>query len=210
MTSTKAPTDEALMLAYANGDASSFETLLRRHQRPLFTFLLHNTRDSTVAEDLFQDIFMRLIRGRDRYRPTGSFRGWLFSIAHNVLTDSRRRAGVREDHAESFNMNDADHRESGKQAMNSELPSAEFAADPVEATVSKELGERIVSALERIPSEQREVFLLRERGGLEFSMIAEITGHPLATVKSRMRYALANLRQRLSENLQALPEYLHE
>jgi len=207
MAQSEESTDEALMLAYAGGDAASFEALFQRHRRPLFTFLLHNLGDRAAAEDLFQEIFLRLVRGRVGYRPTGSFRSWLFRIAHNALTDHRRRTGLRESQDEETTMTTANDEQVDRFAS---LPSKELGADPVSRSQDKELRERIEAALLRIPEEQREVFLLRERGGLEFQHIAELTGHPLATVKSRMRYALANLRQRLSESLPSLSECLHE
>ena len=207
MSRTQETTDESLMLAYAGGDTSSFEALFERHRCPLFTFLLHNLGDRAAAEDLFQEIFLRLIRGRTGYQPTASFRSWLFRIAHNALTDHRRRTGLRESHAEDTTMATENDE---KTDLNTSLPSRELAADPVSTSQARELRERIEAALLRIPSEQREVFLLRERASLEFQQIAELTGHPLATVKSRMRYALANLRQRLSESLPSLSECLHE
>ena len=150
------------MLAYAGGDASSFEALFQRHRRPLFTFLLHNLGDRAAAEDLFQEIFLRLVRGRVGYRPTGSFRSWLFRIAHNALTDHRRRTGLRESHSGETTMTTANDEQVDRSAS---LPSEELSADPVSSSQDRELRDRIEAALLRIPTEQREVFLLRERGG---------------------------------------------
>lgn len=198
------------MQAYASGDSASFDVLFERHRRPLFTFLLHNVGEPAIAEDLFQEIFMRLIRGRAQYRPSGSFRSWLFRIAHNALTDHRRRAGVRESPSEDETMTDSNDIDASGEPAGRERASAQLGADPVSTSQARELRERIEAALLRLPTEQREVFLLRERGGLEFTAIAELTGHPLATVKSRMRYALAHLRQRLSDSLPSLSECLHE
>jgi RNA polymerase sigma-70 factor (ECF subfamily) len=129
---------------------------------------------------------MRVIRGRRGYRPTGNFRAWIFTIARNALTDDQRRraAGPAIDR--------------GEETM--DVSSSDRTTSPVTGTQVRELRERIASALLHLPEEQREVFLLRERGGLDFAQIAELTGQRLATVKSRMRYALAGLRRRLADD----------
>jgi RNA polymerase sigma-70 factor, ECF subfamily len=167
------PGDDALMHAFATGDARAFESLFERHRRALFTYLVHQTGDASLAEDLFQEVFLRLIRGSVAYRP-GNFRSWLFTIARNAMTDDRRRTAVRE------------------------------------SSHAGELRAHIEAALRRLPEAQREVFLLRERAGLDLQRIAQVTGANLATVKSRMRYALAGLRRVLSAELTSLPEFFHE
>ncbi len=200
MPAEEEPTDEALMWAYAEGDTSAFEPLFQRHRAPLFTYLRHQTGSRSVAEDLFQEVFLRLVRRRREYRRAGSFRSWLFTIAHNAMTDGRRRSALREAVSESDAMEYHD--------ATSERPAS--TADPLGASHATDLRERIEAALLRIPAEQREVFLLRERGGLDFQRIAEVTGSGIATVKSRMRYALSNLRRRLADELPSIEECLHE
>jgi len=189
------PSDDALMAAFAAGDAGAFERLFERHRRPLFTHLLHHTGNAGRAEDLFQEVFLRLIRGRERYRA-GNFRAWLFTVAHNALTDDRRRSALRASHEEA--------------AMTERSTRDDSLGDPVAGSHAGDLRARIEAALQRLPEAQREVFLLRERGGLELARIAEVTGANLATVKSRLRYALAGLRRLLATELASLPETLHE
>ena len=165
MTHDGESTDEALMQAYVQGDLSSFERLFQRHRRPLFTYLLHHVGTRAVAEDLFQDVFLRLIRARDRYRPAGKFRAWLFTITHNVMTDHRRRAGFRAERSEAEMMQD----DSQSSIWADSQRARDAAPDPVAISHANELRASIEEALEQIPDDQREVFLLRERGGLDFT-----------------------------------------
>jgi len=188
---TSDPADETLMHAFAQGDTAAFEPLFERHRRSLFTFLLHQCRSRAAAEDLFQDVFLRLVRARRSWTPSGRFRSWLYAIARNALVDARRRDAVRA----------SEDAEAGTDP----LPTGRT-EDPAERASARELGQRVAAALERLPAEQREVFLLRERAGLEFAAIAELTGEKLATVKSRMRYALAGLRRLLAGELAADPD----
>jgi len=206
MTVLDEKTDEELMLAYAAGDLPSFERLFRRHRRPLFTYLRHRVGERAVAEDLFQEVFLRVVRNRRRYRPTGTFRAWLFTITHNVVTDQRRRAALRTESSEGETMN-SDDRATGRGSTDR---TSRRVDDPLASSQAGELRASIEAALARIPDEQREVFLLRERAGLDYRSIAEITGDALATVKSRMRYALANLRVLLPEALATPAESSHE
>jgi RNA polymerase sigma factor (sigma-70 family) len=95
VTASEDRSDKQLMLAYAAGEAAAFETLFRRHRRPLYTYLLHHSGSREVADDLFQEVFLRLIRARASYAPTGGFRAWLYVIARHAMTDHHRRTAVR-------------------------------------------------------------------------------------------------------------------
>src|SRR5215470_19879370 len=87
------PADEDLMLAYGGGDAGAFETLYRRHRGPLYRFLLRQVNDAATAEELFQDVWMRVIDSRERYQPRARFTSWVYAIAHNRLMDFYRASG---------------------------------------------------------------------------------------------------------------------
>jgi len=200
------PSDDALMQAYVAGDAGAFAQLFQRHRRPLYTTLAHHAGSRALAEDLFQEVFLRLIQGCAGYRPSGSFRAWLFTIAHNVMTDHRRRTALRNAPGDERASSEAESGEPWEEALVARTEHD----DPVARSHAGELREHIEAALLRLPEAQREVFLLRERGGLELRRIAEVTGANLATVKSRMRYALAGLRRALSAELASLPESAHE
>jgi len=185
--------DEALMAAYQNGNVRAFELLFERHRRPLFTFLVHRLGDRALAEDLFQDIFLRIAKKRETFEVGRRFRPWLFTIAHNVIIDHHRRKSVRS----AINAEDRMDQES-----------VDPQRGPLEHAVQEEVACGISEALRRLPDEQREVFLMRELAGLDFAAIAEALGCGTSTAKSRMRYALENLRHLLSGNLD--PHTSHE
>ena len=180
------PADEELMLSYGSGDGRGFDTLYRRHRGALFRFLLRQVSDVAMAEELFQDVWMRVIDSRKRYRPSAKFTSWVFSIAHNRLMDHYRASGrakfLAQDEAE---------------AALADLPSRELPADAL--IDRKRAAERLFAALARLPGVQREAFLLQQEGELSVEEIGEITGVGRETAKSRLRYALAKLREELSK-----------
>src|SRR5882672_277691 len=166
------PADEELMLAYGGGDAGAFEALYRRHRGPLYRFLLRQVNDAATAEELFQDVWMRVIDFRERYQPRARFTSWVYAIAHNRLMDHYRASGR-----------------------------AKFLAqDESEALLDrKRTAERLLAALARLPEPQREAFLLQQEGELSLEEIGAATGVSRETAKSRLRYALAKLREELSK-----------
>ena len=176
-------TDEELMQAYGAGDASAFELLYARHRGPLFRFMLRQVREHGTAEELYQDVWQKLIVARERYRPDAKFSTWLYQIAHNRLLDHWRAAKHRPAAPE-----DADQR-------------VERDADP--QTPERQLSafeerRRLQRALEELPEDQREAVMLRLEQELSLDEIGEITGVGRETVKSRLRYAMDKLRQRLT------------
>jgi RNA polymerase sigma-70 factor (ECF subfamily) len=176
------PTDESLMLAYGRGEAGAFETLYARHRGGLFRYLLRHARQPSLAEELFQDVWSRLIAARERYRPEAKFSTWLYQIASNRLTDHWRSLG-----RQGGFVDDGNER-------------AEREPDP--STPDHQLSEfeqrrQLQLALEELPPEQREAILLRLDRELGLEEIAEITGVGRETVKSRLRYAMDKLRARL-------------
>jgi RNA polymerase sigma-70 factor (ECF subfamily) len=192
--------DDELMTAYAGGDAAAFEALFQRHRKPLFTFLVHRCGDRQVAEDVLQEVFLKVIRSRATYRAEGSFRAWLFLIARRTLTDHHRQSAVRRVVTPQSALPDG---------APLDLPGSED-DEPGRLAAARQLGTRITAALQDLPEEQREVFLLRERAGLAYEAIAEQTGCGVATAKSRMRYALAGLRRLLSAELSRHLEPAHD
>lgn len=152
----------------------------------VYTFLMQHTGSRDAADDLFQEVFLRVVRGRDGFRAErGSFRTWIAAIARNVLTDRWRRQGH-------------EPRNEGDAPEPSLLPAGGPHGNPLALLRGEELRARIVAALEALPTEQREVFLLRELVGLGFEEIAAVTGCKVPTAKSRMRYALEGLRAALA------------
>lgn len=175
-------TDEELMLAYGAGEASAFETLYSRHRGPLFRFMLHQVRDHGTAEELYQDVWQRVITARARYQPDARFSTWLFQIAHNRITDHWRALQHRPPAPP-----DAEQRTSRE--ADPETPERQLSAF--------EERRRLQLALEELPADQREVVLLRLEQELSLEQIGQITGVGRETVKSRLRYAIDKLRLRL-------------
>jgi RNA polymerase sigma-70 factor (ECF subfamily) len=174
--------DERLMLRFQGGDVRAFEDLVRRHRTPVFSFLLRLVRERGRAEDLCQETFLRLVRAAGGWQPRAPFRTWLYAVARNLAFDDARRQAFRR--VEPLD-------DPARAAAASDDPAPDRAA---EAALVRPKLEAAIAAL---PDEQREVFLLREHAGLRFHEIAEVTGVPENTVKSRMRYALEALREKL-------------
>jgi RNA polymerase sigma-70 factor (ECF subfamily) len=177
--------DERLMLAWAAGDASAFEQLYGNHRGRLFRFLLRQLRDQALAEELFQDVWQKVIAARAGWKPEAPFGVWLYRIAHNRLADHWRAASHRPPAPE-----DADERAA-------RLPDP----DTPERNLSEfERRRQLQLALDALPPEQREVLLLRLEQELTLEEIGAITGVGRETVKSRLRYAMDKLRGSLGQS----------
>lgn len=178
------PGDAELLRRYRAGDAASFTQLYERHRLGLFRFLVGLCGDHGVAEEVFQDTWMSLIRSEALQREAAVlFKTWLYQIARNRLIDHWRKQGKRQRREESFDEQVHDQ------------PGAE--PDPERQLSLSQDQARIQAALADLPAEQREVFLLRAHGELELHEIAELTRTPAETVKSRLRYAMHKLRRLL-------------
>ncbi len=174
--------DESLMLGWVSGDAGAFEELYGRHRQRLYRFLLRQLRDGALADELFQDVWQKVIAAREGWRPEAAFSTWLYRIAHNRLADHWRAQQYRPPAPD-----DADER-------------AERVPDP--DTPERQLSDfeqrrRLQLALDELPQEQREVILLRLEQELTLEEIGEVTGVGRETVKSRLRYAMDKLRAKL-------------
>ena len=180
--------DERLMLAYRDGSGASFKQLYARHGRPLYRHLAHQCGDARLAEELFQDVWLRVIHARASYEPLATFATWLYRIAHHRLIDHYRQ------HARHLADSFADDDEPDA------LPAADT-ANPARQYEQRDIAGRLSMALEALPPAQREAFLLAEEGGLSVNEIAAATGTARETVKSRLRYALGKLRHSLQDCL---------
>jgi RNA polymerase sigma-70 factor (ECF subfamily) len=185
--------DEDLMLAYRAGDAAAFDALYARHRGGVFRYLRRQTRNAAVAEELFQDVWMRLIDARARYEPQAKFSTWLYTIAHNRLMD-HFRSGSR---AALVSYEDEDD------------PPPELVADtprPEEMLARKQDAARLLAAIDALPAAQREAFVLQQEGDLSVEEIAAATGVNRETAKSRLRYAMAKLRAQFAPAVAANDE----
>ncbi len=188
-------TDEVLMLRFQGGDRTAFAGLVRRHKTPLYNFILRQVRVTSAAEDLVQDVFVRIVQNAADFKHEARFSTWAYAIARNLCIDHLRKMALRRHPSLDQPSRDTDEGPTlGERTADSRPGSA---VDRV--AVGREMGQLIVDAVERLPAEQREVFLLREIGNVPFKDIAEMTGVPENTVKSRMRYALERLQEALSE-----------
>ena len=183
--------DEELLLSYQRGDPSAFETLFERYRVPLFNFLLRRVGDRGRSEELYQDVWTKVIERSDEFRGDSKFSTWLYTIARNRYIDHQRRMKFRV------------YASLDQVVGGSKLPPVERVASPGPATddlaAADTLKVRIAHAVEALPEEQQEVFLLRQLQGLPFDEIAEIVDAPVNTVKSRMRYALERLQDQLRD-----------
>src|SRR6478609_2567443 len=184
--------DESLMLRYRDGDVRAFEVLVTRHRKSIYNFILRFVRDPAQAEDVLQETFLRVIKGAEAYEKQAKFTTWLYTIARNLCVDASRRGKHRK--AASL---DAPVGDDEGAALIDLIAGGDAGAD--KQAISRELGVRLKKAIESLPEEQREIFLLREVSDLQFNEIAQIVGCPENTVKSRMRYALEKLREALEE-----------
>ena len=173
--------DEELMLAYGRGDAGAFETLYKRHRGPVYRFVLRAIKNRSTAEELFQEVWIRVIEARSRYTPQARFTTWLYTIAHNLLVDHWRRKGLT--------------------LVQLDDEAAVAAPDnPARQAEAREALARLLQAIESLPAAQREAFLLHEEAGLSVAEIAAATGTNDEAAKSRLRYAMAKLKAAVDEN----------
>jgi RNA polymerase sigma-70 factor (ECF subfamily) len=189
MPAPAAPSDEDLMLAYAAGDAGAFDTLYSRHRGGVYRYLLRQCRQPGIADEMFQDVWMSLVRVRTSYVPSAKFTTWLYRLARNRMIDHYRASG----HLTLVSADDEAHEDAVVA-----LPAARSAQPEVRAE-NRELGERLRAAVAALPPAQREAFLLQQEAEMSLAEIAELTGVGVETVKSRLRYALAKLRNELGD-----------
>ncbi len=176
------PDDSTLMERYRSGDVAAFDVLYRRHKDALYRYLLRLSYRPDAADDVFQDAWSKVVNARHNYRPTARFRTFLFRVAHNCFIDHLRRNQRHEIAAVTD-------------------PEKELSSEPDPATLTEQamLRRRLDRALQNLPEEQREAWLLHAEGGLNLDEIADITAVNRETVKSRIRYANHKLREQLDD-----------
>ncbi len=181
--------DQVLLASYLEGDKSAISSLIERHSRRVRDYIRMMVKDGDIAEDIFQETFIKAVRVIDegRYADNGKFLSWILRIAHNQVIDyfraQKQNRQVNESNA-GYNV----------------LGTLRFAERTVEdRMVSEQIEQDIRSLVELLPAEQREVVMLRYFSGLSFKEIAEQTNVSINTALGRMRYALINLRKMIHE-----------
>ncbi len=187
----KEQSNEQLMVAYGQGDSRAFEELLRRHQRPVLNFIFRFVGNRSTAEDLVQDVFMRIIRRAGSYKREAKFTTWLYTIARNICIDHSRRMQHRRtaslDHPTRAGGED-------RRTLGESIASPDAATD--RRAMGRQLGKQIKVAVDNLADDQREVFLMREYLGLPFKEIAEIVDIPenrkLSSIPVRFEQTINN------------------
>lgn len=179
--------DEQLMSQYCEGSSQAFEILYGRHKGGLFRYLLRHCSSKDIAEELFQDVWIKIVNARQSYEQTAKFTTFLYRVAHNRLIDYYRHLGSAQyslrtegDNQEVVENADAPHSTTG-------------VLENEEQTLA------LKAAIGNLPHEQREALLMQQEGHLSLAEIAEIVGTSRETIKSRLRYAMQKLREQLGD-----------
>lgn len=191
--------DEELMARYKEGDARAFEQLLQRHERPVFRFIFRMVKHRELANDLLQETFLRVVKNASRYSHKAKFTTWLYTIARNQCIDALRKAS----HRRHPSLDQPYRGDPEGRTLMEKLPGR--GEDGFDRTDAHEVRGRIEDALAQLSEEQREVFVMREFQRLKFKDIAVVVGVSENTIKSRMRYALENLRLALADYATDMP-----
>lgn len=185
--------DQELVNQYINGEESALATLVQRHKRRIFSYIMLTVKDKALAQDIFQDTFFKVINTlkKGQYNEEGKFLPWVLRIAHNLIIDTFRRdkrmptisGGTNED-GENFD-------------IFSILPMEDKNAE--QTIVQSQVRKDIRKLVEKLPAEQREVLMMRHYYDMSFKEISEQTNVSINTALGRMRYALINLRKMIEE-----------
>jgi len=180
--------DNELIVRYVNGDENSLKQLITRHQKKVFSYILMSVKNRELAEDIFQDTFVKVINTlkSENYKEEGKFLQWVMRIANNLKIDYYRkvqRMPVFESNSD-FNIFDV---------LNGTDPSIE------QKIITEQIYSDVKNLVQYLPEEQREVLEMRIYDDVSFKDIAELTGVSINTALGRMRYALINLRKLIKE-----------
>ncbi len=181
--------DEDLMLRYAAGDVAAFEILLAKHERKILNFIYRSVGDRGRAEEITQDVFLKVVKNAAKYTKSAKFTTWLFTIARNACIDESRKRHRRRTVSLDAPMRSDD----GGGATFLDQTLDPDAASGTAEVARGEFRDALRHALAELPDEQREVFILRHYEGMRFVEIAALIGVSDNTIKSRMRYALQTL-----------------
>jgi RNA polymerase sigma-70 factor (ECF subfamily) len=184
----KVLSDQALLDLYIQGRREAFEELVMRHQTKLYNYILMMVRQPALAEDIFQETFVKVIRSvrEGKYYDDGKFFSWVTRIAHNLIIDHFRRE-------KKMKMISSDNDDAPLTSV------AVLAASTEEDMVKNQMLKEVRNLIEHLPFEQREVVIMRIYMDMSFKEIADQTGVSLNTALGRMRYALINLRKMLAQ-----------
>jgi RNA polymerase sigma factor (sigma-70 family) len=181
-------TDEELMRLYSMGQPEAFDRLYRRHEAATWRFILRLVGNESVANELMQDTWFSVARHAATWQPAAQFNTWLLTIARNRVTDFFRAQRP----TESLDADDSMEQQSVPDAL-----IADSILGPVRQVQSRQLAQALIDAVEQLPADQKEAFLLQAEGDLAVEDIALVTGVSFETAKSRLRYARNKLKSLL-------------
>jgi RNA polymerase sigma-70 factor (ECF subfamily) len=187
--------DETLMVRYQRGDRGAFTLLVRRHHRPLYNFVLRQLRHQSLAEEITQEVFLRVVQSANEYKHEARFSTWAYAIARNLCVDQLRKAQHRRHPSLDQPLGPGDD----ARALADVVADPKPVGNAEHSAAASQMRATLIQANETLPDDQREVYLLREIANLSFKEIAEVTAVPENTAKSRMRYALERLRSTLCD-----------
>lgn len=184
--------DEALMQAYCAGNAQAFDTLYQRHRGPLYRYVCRQCHRSS-ADEIFQDIWLKIVKARTTYQITAKFTTYLYTLARRRLIDHYRS----QPHSIPVVYDETDNEDEDVDTVSIAGPTQ---TQPENRAASAQALDHLLDAIKHLPQVQREAFLLQEEAGLSLTEIAALLDVGLETVKSRIRYAVDKLRKRLVEH----------
>jgi RNA polymerase sigma factor (sigma-70 family) len=187
-------TDEALMMRYAQGEVAAFNMLYARHELTVWRYVLRSVQNQSTADELTQELWFAVARAAEAYEPErngAKFKTWLFTMAHNRIVD----------HWRAFKPHDSiaiDAEDDETMQLRAQLI-ADSGFGPVRQIESREQARALIAAVDALPADQREAFMLQAEGGMSVEEIAQATGSSFETAKSRLRYARSKLKSLLAE-----------
>jgi RNA polymerase sigma-70 factor (ECF subfamily) len=193
---TMAPTDGSdLMIRFSEGDETAFEQLVRKYEQEMLNYFYRLTRRKQAAEDLTQELFLRVLRYKETYKPQSSFKYFLYRLARNLWIDRYRKQKIRP-RVLPLDVRPRG-REEGQPALQDSLKSDD--RGPQRKAVLQENVAKLEEAIEQLTDKQKDVIALCFEGGLKYQEIAEIIQVPLGTVKSRIHSAVMRLKELMGE-----------
>lgn len=177
MTNYQGQDDTALLMAYQRGDSDAFAVLYARYEAPLYRYFRRQL-NNPPADDVFQELWIRVIKASSRFRKEASLKTWIYRIARNMIIDTWRSDARRPATSEDTDLDTLESKTNSPEQFQS----------------GRQQGQRLLAAVSALPFEQREAFLLKEEGGFSLEEIGHITGCGKETVKSRLRYAFNTLK----------------
>lgn len=180
--------DEELINRYVQGEIKALDELIRRYQKPLYSFLWRLTASDSAVDEIFQESWLRVIQKSASFEQN-KFKGWIFKIAYNLVVDwSRAKRG-------HLSLDQASEYSDGAQTLNDILPAP--GKSPAGQAANGDLEKAIAEALASLPAEQKVIFVLRMEADMSFKDIAELQGISINTALARMQYALTKMRKLL-------------